>query len=119
MTAASFVATGIRSLPGARRVESVAAVAGSIGHGADNSIGDQAAGIAEAGRVKGPGGGTLDCFVGHAGDGWCRGIDHRHFLATTGFVAAGICGLPRARRVESVAAVTGSVGHGADNSVCD
>src|SRR5205823_6302865 len=109
------VAAGIRCAPRARGVEGVTAVTSEVGHGADDGDGYTTAVVAGRRRIERPGAAALDDFVGHAGN--CRRtmVFHRHRLTALGGVATGIGCPPRARGVESIAAVTGDVGHGANN----
>src|SRR5439155_12925583 len=80
LAALSEVAASIGRPPSARGVESVAAVAGEVGHGPDDGDGHAAASVAGAGRVKGPGAGALDGLVGQAGNGWFRSVLHCQVL---------------------------------------
>src|SRR6266699_3241818 len=74
-----------------------------------------AAGVGGGGRVEAPGGSELHGLVGAAAiDDWGCGVNDVDRLAALGAVAAGVSGRPGSSGVKSIAAVTGGVGHRAD-----
>ena len=90
-------------------------MASEVGHGADDRDGRVAARVNGSRRIKCPGARALDGFVGHAGDRRRGVIFHRHHLTALNRVAATLGRPPCARCIESIAAVTGEVGHSADD----
>src|SRR5439155_1817031 len=87
------VAAGIGRSPGAGGVESAAAFAGGIGHGAEDGDGRGAAGVSGGRRIKSPGAGALDGLVGRAGDARRGRVAHgdglHHIGAVAGVVGRG------------------------------
>src|SRR6266567_1916970 len=87
-----------------------------VGHRADDRDGDVGpAVVGGGGRVKAPGRSNLDGFVGAAAiDDRGSGVNDLDRLAALGAVAAGISRRPGAGGIKGIAAMTGGVGHRAD-----
>src|SRR6266567_2126466 len=117
LAALGAVAAGVSRRPGAGGFKGIAAVAGGVGHRADDRDGKVGPTVVGGGgRVKAPGGSKLHGLVGaaaidHRGDG-VNDVDR---LAALGAVAARVSRRPGAGGVYGIAAVIGRVGHRADH----
>src|SRR6266566_2466229 len=117
LAALGAVAAGVSRRPGAGGVKGIAAVIGGVGHRADDRDGDVGPAVVGGGRrVKGPGCSKLHGLVGAAAiDDRGDGVNDVDRLAALGAVAAGVSGRPGAGGVKGIAAMTGGVGHRADD----
>src|SRR5436190_503302 len=93
-------------------------MAGGVGHRANNCDRVSAAVVGGRWNIEGPGGAKFNRLVSIAASNhWDGGVDHSHLLAALSAIAAKVGRLPDAGRVKGRAAMTGGVGHRANN--CD
>ena len=89
---------------------------GGVGYSAKNCYDCTAAVIGRGRSIEGPGSALFNSLIGAgAGNDWCCGIDHGNCLTALRTVPTFICSLPRAGCIKGRAAMTGGVGHCADN----
>src|SRR5882724_986713 len=117
LAAGSAIAAGVGRHPHAGGIKGRAAMAGGVGHRANNRDRVSAAVVGRRRSVEGPGGAKFNRLVGvAAGNHRGSGVNHSHLLAAGSAVAAGVGGLPDASRIKGRAAMAGGVGHRANNS---
>ena len=113
------VAAGIGGLPGASRIEGAAAVASHVGDCAQDRDGGAGAVVGRRRRIESPGGALFHSLVRAAARNDRSGrIHHGDRLTARTAVAAGVGGLPDAGRIKGTAAMTGHIGHSAENRNC-